>query len=337
MKKVLILGINGFIGNQLTKQILKHTDWEVYGMDLSSNKLGYMLDNPRLNFTEGDITINKEWVDYHIKKCDVILPLVAIATPAIYVSDPLRVFALDFEANLPIIRKCVAYKKHLVFPSTSEVYGMSPDKEFDEETSSLMQGPINKERWIYSCSKQLLDRIIYAYGNHQDLKFTLFRPFNWIGPTQDDIHNIPSGGIRLLPQLISNIVYGKDFQIVDGGKQRRCFTYIDDAIEALIKIIENKNDCATNKIINIGNPKNNFSVSEVAKKIFALAKNYPRYQKQVKKIKIVNTKSSNHYGKGYQDILNRVPSIKQAKSLLDWQPKTTLDVALQKTMDFYLS
>ena len=336
MKKILILGINGFIGNQLTKKILSATNWEVYGMDLASNKLAHSIKNPRLHFTEGDITINKEWVSYHIKKCDVVLPLVAIATPATYVTDPLRVFELDFEANLPIIRQCVQFKKKLVFPSTSEVYGMSPDKEFDEETSPLMQGPINKERWIYSCSKQLLDRIIYAYGKRDGLKFTLFRPFNWIGPTQDDIHNLPPGGVRVITQFISNIFYGKDIQLVDGGKQKRSFTYIDDAIEALFKIIENKDNCTDGKIFNIGNPKNNASIGEIAHKIFELAKNYPKYKATLKKIKIINTPSKKYYGGGYQDVEHRVPSIKRVRDTLNWKPKTTLDEALKKTVEYYL-
>src|SRR6204780_5812876 len=120
MKKVLILGCNGFIGHPLPKPILETTDWEVFGMDMQTDRLGDLANHERMHFFEGDITINKEWVEYHIKKCDVILPLVAIATPATYVKQPLRVFELDFEANLPIIRHCVKYKKRVVFPSTSE-------------------------------------------------------------------------------------------------------------------------------------------------------------------------------------------------------------------------
>lgn len=336
MKKILILGINGFIGNQLTKKILSSTDHEVYGMDLAANKLAHSIKNPRLHFTEGDITINREWITYHVKKCDIILPLVAIATPATYVHDPLRIFELDFEANLPIIRQCVQFGKRLIFPSTSEVYGMSPDHEFKEESSPLMQGPINKERWIYSCSKQLLDRIIYAYGKHDDLRYTLFRPFNWIGPTQDDIHNLPQGGVRVVTQFISNIFYGKDLQLVDGGKQQRCFTYINDAIEAMIKIIENKNGCADNRIFNIGNPKNNYSIAELAHKILTIAGSFPKYKSKIKKIRIINTEAKQYYGEGYQDMLVRVPSIEQAKNILHWQPKTTLDEALKKTLAYYL-
>lgn len=335
-QKVLILGINGFIGNQLTKNILATTDWEIYGMDLANHKLAHSIDHPRLHFTEGDQLINKEWVNYHIKKCDVVLPLVAIATPATYVTDPLKVFELDFEANLEVIRQCVKYKKRVVFPSTSEVYGMSPEKEFDEETSMLAQGPINKERWIYSCSKQMLDRVIYAYGNHGDLQFTLFRPFNWIGPTQDDIHNLPKGGVRVVTQFISNIYYGKDLQVVDGGAQRRCFTYIDDAITALVKVIANQDGCANKQIFNIGNPKNNFSIREVAEKVLRLAKDIPQYKEAAKKLKIIDTPSGTYYGAGYQDLQNRVPAIRKAETILQWKPTTDLDTALRKTMEFYL-
>ena len=141
MKKVLILGVNGFIGHHLSKRILDTTDWEVYGMDMYSERVTDLMDNPRFNFFEGDITINKEWIEYHVKKCDVMLPLVAIATPATYVKEPLKVFELDFEANLPIVRQCVKYGKHLIFPSTSEVYGMCRDEEFDPDELRTDPGP----------------------------------------------------------------------------------------------------------------------------------------------------------------------------------------------------
>ena len=166
MKKILILGVNGFIGHHLSQRILETTDWEVYGMDMQSDRIARVGSaHPRFHFFEGDITINKEWIEYHVKKCDVVLPLVAIATPATYVREPLRVFELDFEANLPIVRAACSYRKRLIFPSTSEVYGMCADASFDPDTSNLVYGPINKPRWIYACAKQLMDRVIHAYGH----------------------------------------------------------------------------------------------------------------------------------------------------------------------------
>jgi len=170
--KVLIFGVNGFIGHHLTKRILNTTDWSVYGMDLGFDRLGKSLDNPRFHFLEGDISINKEWIEYHIKKCDVIIPLVAIATPKQYVEDPIGVFNLDFEMNLNVVKHCVKYHKRIVFPSTSEVYGASAEPEFKEDETFLVLGPIQKERWIYSCCKQLLDRVIYAQ-RHQGGSLTL--------------------------------------------------------------------------------------------------------------------------------------------------------------------
>lgn len=333
--KILILGVNGFIGNALTHAILKNTEWEVYGMDMSTNKLEQSLGHPRFHFIEGDISINKEWIAYHIKKCDVALPLVAIANPATYVKDPLRVFELDFEANLQIVRQCLEYKTRVLFPSTSEVYGMCKDSAFDEEESELVLGPIQKERWIYSCSKQLLDRVIYAYGKHQGLAFTLFRPFNWIGPKQDNVYEAKEGSSRVVSQFISHIIHGKDIQLVDGGAQRRSFTYIDDGIDCLLKIIANKDGCADGRIFNIGNPANDVSIKELANLLLALAKTYPQYTERANQINIVETNSAAYYGKGYQDILTRVPSIQNAEQYLDWRPSTDLKTALKNTLDYY--
>jgi len=79
--KIMILGANGFIGSALTNAILRTRPWEVYGIDLADNKLQDLPKTDRFHFVEGDITINKEWVEYHVKKCDVVVPLVAIANP----------------------------------------------------------------------------------------------------------------------------------------------------------------------------------------------------------------------------------------------------------------
>jgi nucleoside-diphosphate-sugar epimerase len=262
---------------------------------------------------------------------------VAIATPATYVLDPLRVFELDFEANLDIVRKCVQYKKRVVFPSTSEVYGMCADAEFDEETSNLVLGPINKPRWIYSCSKQLMDRVIHAYGMKHGLKYTLFRPFNFIGPKLDNILEPKEGSSRVLTQFIGNILRGKDIQLVDGGTQRRSFTYIDDGIDALTRIIENKDGAADSRIFNIGNPNNDMSIKELAETLIKLIRTYPAYAKMADAVKIVTVSSGDYYGKGYQDIQTRVPSIRNAEQYLGWKPVTDLTLALRKTLDYHLA
>ncbi|MGZ5100543.1 MAG: bifunctional UDP-4-keto-pentose/UDP-xylose synthase, partial [Usitatibacter sp.] len=308
---------------------------EVYGMDMSSERIADLMANPRFHFFEGDITINKEWIEYHVRKCDVILPLVAIATPATYVQQPLKVFELDFEANLPIVRSCVKYGKRVLFPSTSEVYGMSGDAEFDPYSSNLVLGPIDKQRWIYSCSKQLMDRVIFAYGSMGQLDFTLFRPFNWIGAGLDSIHTPKEGSSRVITQFLGHIVRGETIKLVDGGQQKRAFTYIDDGIDALMRIIENKAGVATGQIYNVGNPRNNYSVRDLAQMMLELAKTYPEYRDNAAKVKLVEVSSGEYYGKGYQDVQNRVPAIGNTMKDLGWAPKVDMATALRHIFNAY--
>ncbi len=334
--RVLILGVNGFIGNALTRRILKATDWEVYGLDVGSDRIEEFLNDRRFRFLEGDIAINKEWIEYHVKKSDVVLPLVAIATPATYVKNPLAVFELDFEENLRIIKMAAKYGKRVVFPSTSEVYGMCGDPEFDEDTSPLVYGPINKVRWIYSASKQLLDRVIWAMGPANGLRFTLFRPFNWYGPHLDNIDAPKEGSSRVLTQFLHNILYGVPIKLVDGGNQRRCFTYIEDGIDGLMKILVNENGCADGQIFNLGNPAADLSIKDLAHKLKEAVARYPKFSHLAEKCEITAVSSSEYYGKGYQDIETRVPSIKKAGRCLGWAPRTDFDSGLKQTLDFYL-
>jgi nucleoside-diphosphate-sugar epimerase len=335
MKKILILGVNGFIGHHLSKRILASTPWEIYGMDMNTDRIADLMSEQRFHFFEGDITINQEWIAYHIRKCDTVLPLVAIATPATYVKEPLRVFELDFEANLPIVRACVQHRKRLVFPSTSEVYGMCRDRLFDTEASELVLGPINRPRWIYSCAKQLMDRVIWAYGMEHRLDFTLFRPFNWIGPGLDNLHAQKEGSSRVVTQFLGQIVRGEQIKLVDGGRQRRSFTYIDDGIDALMKIIENQDRVASGKIYNIGNPKNNLSIRQLARLMIETALTYPEYRARASKVRVALTTADKYYGKGYQDMQNRVPRIDGTCRDLRWKPCVGMREALKRIYDAY--
>jgi nucleoside-diphosphate-sugar epimerase len=335
MKRILILGVNGFIGHHLSNRIVAKTDWEVYGMDMQTDRIAELLPNKRFHFFEGDITINREWIEYHVRKCDTVLPLVAIATPATYVKEPLKVFELDFEANLPFVRSCVKHGKRLIFPSTSEVYGMCADREFDPEASPLVYGPINRPRWIYACAKQLMDRVIHAYGMKEGLDYTLFRPFNWIGSGLDNMNATKEGSSRVITQFFGHIVRGEPIKLVDGGSQKRAFTYVDDGIDALMKIIENPRRVASGKIYNVGNPRNNYSVKELAAMMVKLALDYPEYRANAKKVKLIKTTAAQYYGSGYQDVRNRVPKITNTMKELGWKPRVSMPQALKRIFDAY--
>jgi len=335
-RRVLILGANGFIGNYLGERLLNEGSYEVHGMDLADTAIKRLEHHKDFYFHEGDISIHREWIEYHIKKCDVIVPLVAIATPIEYTRNPLRVFELDFEENLRIVRYCAKYGKRLIFPSTSEVYGMCQDPEFDEDTSSLVLGPINKQRWIYSASKQLLDRVIWAYGQRDGLRFTLFRPFNWIGPRLDSLDAARVGSSRAITQLILNLVEGTPLLMIDGGRQKRCFTDVSEGIECLFRIIDDENGICNGKIFNVGNPDNEASIEELANLLIEKFERHElrEYFPPLAGIRRVESKS--YYGDGYQDVSHRKPRIRNARKYLNWNPTIPLEVSVDQTLDYFL-
>ena len=198
------------------------------------------MPSPRFHFVEGDISINQEWVEYHIKKCDVVLPLVAIANPAQYVHDPLRVFELDFEANLAVVRQCVSYRKRL-------------DVSFDVRgvrhvVRRRARRRIEPAR-LRPHSQAALDlRGLEAAARSRDLRvrrkrsfdYTLFRPFNFIGPNLDNIEEPKEGSSRVFTQFLSNVMHQPPDQARRRRQQKRSFTYIDDAVDCLLRIIENR-------------------------------------------------------------------------------------------------
>lgn len=333
--RVLILGVNGFIGNHLSERLLRDGDYEVHGLDIGSDAIERLKSDPHFHFVEGDISIHTEWIEYHIKKCDVVLPLVAIATPIEYTRNPLRVFELDFEENLKIVRYCVKYNKRVIFPSTSEVYGMCSDPKFDEDSSNLVVGPINKQRWIYSVSKQLLDRVIWAYGQ-KGLRFTLFRPFNWMGPRLDRLDSARIGSSRAITQLILHLVEGTPIRLVDGGAQKRCFTDVEDGIEALARIVDNRGGRCDGQIVNIGNPDNEASIRQLGEELLRQFEAHPLRPHFPPFAGFCEVESRSFYGDGYQDVSHRKPSIDNARRLLDWQPSVELGTTIQKTLDFFL-
>ncbi|MBK5534566.1 bifunctional UDP-4-amino-4-deoxy-L-arabinose formyltransferase/UDP-glucuronic acid oxidase ArnA [Pseudomonas sp. TH08] len=333
--RVLILGVNGFIGNHLSERLLRDDRYEVYGLDIGCDAIERLRSHPNFHFVEGDISIHSEWIEYHIKKCDVVLPLVAIATPIEYTRNPLRVFELDFEENLKLVRYCVKYNKRVIFPSTSEVYGMCQDKNFDEDSSNLIVGPINKQRWIYSVSKQLLDRVIWAYGA-KGLNFTLFRPFNWMGPRLDRLDSARIGSSRAITQLILNLVEGTPIRLFDGGEQKRCFTDIADGVEALARIIDNDNDVCNGQIINIGNPDNEASIRQLGEELLRQFEAHPLRSNFPPFAGFRDVESKAFYGAGYQDVEHRKPSIANAKRLLDWTPTVEMRETIGNTLDFFL-
>lgn len=336
--KLLITGVNGFIGYYLLQAILRDTDWEVQGFDLKDDNLAEFKAEPRFSLKLGDVFKEDAWLEAQVKECDVVVPLAGIAKPAYYITHPLWTFELDFEQNLKMIRWCGAYGKRVIFPSTSEVYGMSLDgesTEMIEDESLLVMGPVSKTRWIYSCSKQMMDRVIFAYGQEKNMPFTLFRPFNWIGPKLDTFQDAEQRKARSITQFIYDALYRGEISLVGGGENYRSFTWVGDGIEGLIAVIANEGGRADGQIFNIGNPQNRYSIRELAQMIVEEMKTYPVFKEKADAVRFHDVTAADYYGKNYDDMKDRVPSVRKMEERLGWKPKTTLREAIRKTLDWY--
>ena len=327
--KILILGADGFIGYHLTESILKDGRFDnatIVGVDLNMMRVPMLPEDDRYCFVKGNIE-DYEMIDRLIENADVILPFVAIATPKLYVEQPLRVFNLDFEENLRVIKLAHKLGKRVIFPSTSEVYGKG-QAPFEEEQTDLVYGPIKYSRWIYACSKQLLDRVIFAMHQASPFRFTLFRPFNWVGPYLDSLDSTSEGSSRLITQLMGDALQRQELTLVDGGHQKRCFTDVRDGVAALKEILLNEEQ-SNGEIFNIGNPWNNLSVSEVADMLVEQLQE----RKLVDNVEIKVKSSGEFYGAGYQDVSNRVPSINNIGNKLGWSPKITFKESLKNILN----
>ena len=207
---------------------------------------------------------------------------------------------------------------------------MCGDAEFDPESSELVLGPINKPRWIYSCAKQLMDRVIHAYGMQEGLDYTLFRPFNWIGAGLDSINTAKEGSSRVITQFLGHIVRGEPIKLVDGGTQKRAFTYIDDGIDALMKIIAQRRRHRQRARSTTSATRRTISrCASWPTMMLDLALTYPEYRDSAAQVRIVETTAAEYYGNGYQDVQNRVPKIANTCADLDWKPTVPMDEALR--------
>jgi UDP-apiose/xylose synthase len=348
--KILSLGAGGFIGTHLTHRLLANGH-RVVALDIYDDKLRDIIDHERLTFIQQDIRGSGWDIDALVKDADLVIDLIAYANPGLYVKMPLEVFRLNFVENLKVAEACLRHDKRLVQFSTCEVYGRTvktvvngglaiPDDSryalFSEDTSEFILGPVEKHRWIYACAKQLLERVIHAYGLERGFNYTILRPFNFIGPKIDYLLNETDGIPRVFSFFMEALISSTQMKLVDGGHQRRCYTYIDDAVECIYRIVENRNGVCNREIFNIGTPENEVSIRQLAELMRDIyAEKFWDHKKPLPEI--VEVSSEEFYGKGYEDSDRRIPDITKARTLLGWAPRWDMRALLEVTMRYYLT
>lgn len=347
---ILMLGCGGFIGSHLLERILASTEYHVLGVDIASGKIGHLLEHPRLSYHTLDIH-DGGMLEAYLEKSSIVISLVALCNPALYTTRPLDVIDINFVKMRELAAACSKHHCRLIHFSTSEVYGRTlssylhsedndrnaPDNYLlREDTTPLILGPTRAQRWSYACAKQLAERVIYGYGFEYGLDYTIVRPFNFIGPQMDFIPGIDGEGIpRVLACFMDALLHKKPLQLVDGGGNRRCFTAIADAVDALMLILQNP-VAARQQIFNIGNPQNEITIAHLAEKMICIYRKLLPAAVSFTYV-VENVSSYTFYGEGYEDSDRRVPDCSKIERLLGWQPKISLDAALRLAIAGYIT
>jgi len=332
---LLILGAGGFIGSNLVEHLLEHSEHTIVAIDADDEKLRDIPNTEgRLSFLNLDIRESHEVIEELMRSVDVVVDLIAYANPSDYITRPLDVIDLNLLRNLELVDACVRHEKRLIQFSTCEVYGLSQGRQtpFNEDTTNLVMGPIKNQRWVYAASKQMLERVIYAFGQEDDLDFTILRPFNFVGPKIDYLVEAGAmGGPRVFSHFFSALVSGGPLRLVDGGSAHRSFTHIDDANRAIQLVIDQPERCH-NAILNIGNPGNGTTIRDLA---YLMREIYGELTGTTPTSAIEDIDGQTFYGAGYEDCDWRIPDIGKM-SALGWQPQLDLRETFRRTMAWHL-
>ncbi|ESQ53917.1 hypothetical protein EUTSA_v10025153mg [Eutrema salsugineum] len=364
---ICMIGAGGFIGSHLCEKLMKETPHTVLALDVYDedkisaldgydDKIKHLLEpytvewKGRLQFHRINIKDGDSRFEELIKKADLTINLAATCTPAPAERNTRTRDTIysNFMDAVPIVKCCSENKKRLIHFSTSDVYGetigsylpkddpLREDTSFSvlkEDMSPCILGSIGNIRWAYACAQQLTERLIYAAfaGPENSLEYTIVRPFNWIGPRMDFIPGI-DGSSNGVPRVLAyHLIREEPLKLVDGGESRRTFIYIDDAIEAILLMIENP-ERANGHIFNVGNPNNEVTVRQLAE---MMAEVYAKVSGgEAIENPTVDVSSKEIYGKGYEDSHKGIPDTTIINRQLGWNPTTSLWDLLESTLTY---
>ncbi|MBU3911967.1 MAG: NAD-dependent epimerase/dehydratase family protein [Candidatus Omnitrophica bacterium] len=316
MKKILVTGGAGFLGSYICEELLKRK-YEVVAIDMADGeKIAHLMTNKRFTFIQ-DSVCDTALMKHQMKDIDMVFHLAAIADPLKYVTNPLNVMEVDLLAAINIFKIAAENRIKIIFSSTSEVFGRNKNVPWNEEDDRVL-GSTEIYRWCYSTSKSACEHYLFALHKQEKIPFVIYRFFNVYGPKLDDL-----GHGRVIPIFLKQFLNGEDITVHGDGRQTRTFVYVDDAIDAVIKLAFSKK--AENQVFNIGTSRE-YSMHELAKTMKKIG-NFKS------KIKFVEHKKV--FGKGYEDIPRRVPDVSKLKKYINWQARVSLEKGLKKTIEYY--
>ncbi len=318
INNILVTGGAGFIGSHLARVLVK-MKYNVYVLDDFSTgrekNIEDMAGLKNFNLTRGSVT-DEALISKLIDKVDMIYHLAATVGVKNVVDRPLDTIINDTYGTELVLK--YASQKHIkVFlTSTSEVYGKSDQLPFREDNDVVI-GPPDVNRWSYACSKLLDEFLTIAYHKERNLPVVVVRLFNIVGPGQ-----VGNFGM-VIPRFFYNAFNNKPLVIYGDGKQSRCFTYVEDAVEIIIRLANSKD--ANGQLINLGS-NNNITISDLAQRII----NITGSSSQIK-----FEDYEKYYGTNFEDIRKRIPDLRKLERILNFIPSTSMDDILIKMKKYY--
>jgi UDP-glucose 4-epimerase len=319
--RILITGGAGFLGSHLSEYFVDRGD-DVTTVDKISKeqewKIAHLIDKPNFRFFRGSV-LNENLMDKLVWESDVIYHFAAVVGVEHYVANPYDVLNVNVNGTRIVLDLAFQYNKKVIFASTSEVYGRNTDIPFSEDSLRVL-GPTQIDRWCYSTSKAAGEHFCFAYMQ-KGLEVVILRFFNAYGPRLDSIE---SG--RVISIFLGQLLKGKPVTVIGDGSQTRCFTYITDIIDGIVR--SEGTPEGTGEVFNLGTDVET-SIQELAEVMLEIWGET--------KSKIESIKSEGKYGLSYEDISRRVPDVSKAKRLLGFNPKVELKDGLKATIDWVKS
>jgi len=310
--RALITGGAGFIGSHLAERLLEEGHQVHVLDDLSTGSfenIAHLKGRPKFTYTIDTVT-NESLLAELVDQCDVIFHLAAAVGVRLIVEAPVRTIETNVHGTECVLRAAAKKNKVVVIASTSEVYGKSADVPFRED-GDLALGPTSKHRWAYACSKAIDEFLALAYWKERKLPVIVVRFFNTVGPRQTGRYGM------VVPTFVRQALDGQPITVYGDGLQSRCFTYVGDVVNALVKLGQEPR--AIGEVFNLGNEEE-VSIRELAERVKASTGSASP---------IVTVPYDQAYESGFEDMPRRVPDIGKVRALIGFEPKVKLDEILR--------
>ena len=310
--KSLVTGGAGFIGSHLCEELIARGE-EVFVLDNLStgsiDNIKHLKDRKNFNLVI-DSVLNKSVLEELISKVDRIFHLAAAVGVKLIMERPVDTIETNVLGTENVLNIANKYHKKVLVASTSEVYGKHKDHTLSE-MNNMVLGPTKKRRWAYACTKALDEFLSFAYYEEKKLPVVVVRFFNTIGPRQTGQYGM------VVPKFIKSALLNNPITVYGDGKQSRSFTYVKDAVRAVLLLMEKPE--AEGDVFNIGDGRE-ITILELAKRVKKLTNSSSE---------IVFVPYEEAYGKGFEDMERRAPDISKIRKLIGYEPSVNLDEILK--------